>query len=450
MRMQRSATFPSLACLCLAACLSPLERGLAVHTLPIDKNGHLETGQIPAGQDSEHAAREHARTIAQNFRASGTTKLLLYLHGGLVSLRTSAKESRELRRLMLGDGYYPVFVNWETGFGKAYGGHLTRGRNGKPTDANSRAGAPFRFVLDAVDVAANSPRAWFASGSDAVHSNSIWHKRNDPPLMDGLRRCDGQRRFVCVDPGSPSGANKFLRGTQWFVQAPFKLVFTPIVYTGGEAAWYDMVRRTRLVFENDDEFWPEQTTERMEPYGALSILLQELAESPGPPIRVTLVAHSMGTIVGNTILRRYAADARLEFERIVYLGAAASVADSFDALAPYLQAHVQTEFFNVMLHPFAEDRERSAAGFAPDGSLLVWIDSMFGHPHSFLERTFGRWANVKVALHLVPGNDKAPCAIPVRERMHFHVLGFGANPETHGALNDAEWAFWRDDFLLGK
>jgi hypothetical protein len=99
-----------------------------------------------------------------------------------------------------------------------------------------------------------------------------------------------------------------------------------------------------------------------------------------------------------------------------------------------------------MLHPLAEDRERSGAGFAPDGSLLAWVDGMYQRPHSFLERTFGRWSNVKPALHLLPAGSGPE---DVRSRLNFHVLGFGNGPETHGALNDTHWHFWRDQFLRG-
>jgi len=137
-------------------------------------------------------------------------------------------------------------------------------------------------------------------------------------------------------------------------------------------------------------------------------------------------------------------------ERVVYLGSAASVADSLRALLAYLEEHPDTDFFNLMLHPRAEDRERSAYGFAPDGSLLVWIDSMYEHPHSFVERTFGRWDNVKPAMHLIPGPDDSDDARALRNRMHFRVLAVEDGPTTRGSLNDPEWKFRRDAFLMGK
>lgn len=445
-----------LGCTCMIACVSPLESGLLDHTMPIDKNGHLAQAQAPVAQPLDaHGApiqtspeRAHAMRIAKAFHDSGKKKVLLYLHGGLVSLRKSAEESRVLERRMEADGYFPVFVNWETGFGTSYGGHLTRGRNGRPSDANSRAAAPLRFLLDTVDIAANAPRAWAASASDSVHSNALWHKINDPTIMRDLPPCDGKLRLVCSNPGTASRAKAFGRGVQWTLQSPFKLLFTPIVYTGGEAAWFDMVRRTQLVFANDDEFWPERTIRSQEPQGALSVLLQELLECDDTAVHVTIVAHSMGTIVSNAILSRYLNDPRLELDRVVYLGSAAAVGESLRAVSTYLQAHPNTHFFNVMLHPRAEDRERSAAGFAPDGSLLVWIDSMYGHPHSFVERTFGRWLNVKTAMHLIPGPDDGD-AQTLRKRMHFRVLAAESGPTTHGSLNDPEWYFWRDAFLMG-
>jgi pimeloyl-ACP methyl ester carboxylesterase len=437
--------------LLLTGCLRPLDRTLALHTMPITAEGRLATKQVPGPREPAeprmahyNAERAHAAWIARTFRESGKHTLLLYLHGGLVSLRASAAESQKLMPRMERDGYFPVFVNWDTGFMKSYGGHLVRKPNGYPGKGAAPLLAPFRLVLDLVEGVALIPRSWGAAGINAVQSNFLWHKKRDPVLLAGVEPCDGTRKLLCRDGGAPTRANLGWRSVQWVLQSPFKWVTTPVVYAGGGAAWNDMLRRTRIIFERDTEFVRSRPTSASEPEGALSLLLQELVDrcDEAQPLRLMIVAHSMGTIVANAVLERYLKNPRVEVEKIVYLGAAANISDSLQAVVPYLQAHAGARFFNVMLHPLAEDRERSGWGFAPDGSLLAWVDGMYEHPHSFLERTFGRWSNVKPALHLVP-ND-------VRPRMHLHVLGFGNGPEKHGQLNDTHWLFWRDEFLLGK
>ncbi|MDB4975926.1 MAG: hypothetical protein JWN48_4267 [Myxococcaceae bacterium] len=442
--------------LLLGGCLHQLDPVLARHTMAIDAHGKLAKKQIaPPCPGAEAEAGDHsperaqAAVIAKAYRNSGRSKILIYLHGGLVSLRSSAKESEVLLPKMEADGYFPIFINWDTSFFRSYGGHLVHKPNGYPGRRGSWALSPFRLVLDVVEGVAATPRSWGAAGLNAVQSNYLWHRRRDAVLMENLHLCDGSGRgLACFDEGRPSTMNVLGRGAQWIVQFPFKLFFTPLVYTGGAAAWNDMLRRTRIIFERDTEFFRQRRPDPSEPSGALPQLLREL-EAVGDgqnPLRITIVAHSMGAIVSNAILNRFRANQNVIVERIVYLGAAANIADSFDALVPYLQVHPTTEFFNVMLHPLAEDRERSAIGFAPDGSLLAWVDGMYQHPHSFLERTFGRWSNVKPALHLLPAGESST---DVRPRMHFHVLGFGKSPETHGALNDIHWHFWREEFYLG-
>ncbi|MET0287410.1 MAG: hypothetical protein ABW352_23190 [Polyangiales bacterium] len=440
-----------ICALLLSGCLRPLGRELALHTMPITSEGRLATKQVPVPREPAEPRmagygpeRAHAAWIAKTFRESGKHTLLLYLHGGLVSLRSSAEESEKLKPRMEQDGYFPVFVNWDTGFMKSYGGHLVRKPNGYPGKGAAPLLAPFRLVLDVLEGVAMIPRSWGAAGINAVQSNFLWHRKRDPILLADAQPCDGSYKLLCHDEGTPTRANMFGRSLQWIVQSPVKWVSTPIVYSGGGAAWNDMLRRTRIIFERDTEFFRSHPIRASEPEGALSLLLQELVDrcDESEPLKLMIVAHSMGTIVANAVLKRYLKNPRVQVEKIVYLGAAANISDSMESVVPYLQAHPSARFFNVMLHPLAEDRERSGWGFAPDGSLLAWVDGMYEHPHSFLERTFGRWSNVKPALHLFPDD--------VRAQMHFHVLGFGNTPEKHGQLNDTHWLFWRDEFLLGE
>ena len=102
--------------------------------------------------------------------------------------------------------------------------------------------------------------------------------------------------------------------------------------------------------------------------------------------------------------------------------------------------------YSLHLHPENEDRETQFWGIAPSGSLLVWIDNAFGAPDYTLQRTAGRWSNMRQALPQSAEIDNAT----------FHYTVFGkasdetAQPQQHGAFNDAAFRYWDRSFWGGS
>jgi len=81
------------------------------------------------------------------------------------------------------------------------------------------------------------------------------------------------------------------------------------------------------------------------------------------------------------------------------------VRDFGRAVVPYLLQHRQTQFYNLMLHPLADLRERRRGyDLPPRGSLLVWLDSFLTDPQTPLDRTLGRWDNIIPATEMIPPN----------------------------------------------
>ena len=116
---------------------------------------------------------------------------------------------------------------------------------------------------------------------------------------------------------------------------------------------------------------------------------------------ITLIGHSMGTIVLNELLRVYP---RLPYENIVYMAAASSMSDFYRSVIPLLEKDKEGDgkkrglrFYSLLLHPYAEATERFAGGMAPDGSLLEWVDNMYERPKTIFDRTLGKWRNLKMA-----------------------------------------------------
>ena len=135
-----------------------------------------------------------------------------------------------------------------------------------------------------------------------------------------------------------------------------------------------------------------------------------------PDLELTLIGHSMGTIVLNRALRECP---RLRVRDVVYMAAACSIDDFRSSLVPYLTRTHDTRFYNLMLHPAAEVREwqMMAVDLPPRGSLLAWIDNFLAAPETTLDRTLGSWENAMQTAYVVPA--------AVRPRITLKGFGVG-------------------------
>jgi len=144
----------------------------------------------------------------------------------------------------------------------------------------------------------------------------------------------------------------------------------------------------------------------------------------------------MGAIVVDQILSAYP---DMYFDNVVFMAAAVSTREVLDHTVPYLKLHPKTRFFSLSLHPDSENSETSLIGVEPSGSLLVWVDSYYTTPLTHLDRTFGRWENVRSVLHIFPQDV-------LQRQMHFKVFGSDTrnSPQEHGEFNN--YPFWRANF----
>ncbi|MDJ0944329.1 MAG: hypothetical protein QNJ30_12730 [Kiloniellales bacterium] len=184
-------------------------------------------------------------------------------------------------------------------------------------------------------------------------------------------------------------------------------------------------------------------------------------------IELTVIGHSMGTIVMNELIPLHP---DLPYRNLVFMAAAASVRDSARAMSPLIiGANEKTgettplHFYNLMLHPKNDALERVAFGAAPSGSLLAWVDEMYEAPKTAIDRTMGKWRNLRATRHVFL---KA-----AREHMLFRVFDWAGDwegaqgdaaacedgrgdgtkhpppscylsPTTHSGFNDDEAHFW--------
>ncbi|MBZ0158597.1 MAG: hypothetical protein K8G79_00360 [bacterium] len=253
---------------------------------------------------------------------------------------------------------------------------------------------------------------------------------------------------------------------------PSRLLAEPVVDALGTGAWDNMVRQTRLLFNIDDEFTKKASqiagheTDTGNPVGVaniprsggLSIFLQQLSDTIQEDIKngdtrpweITLIGHSMGTIIVNQILREtMELKLKLPITNIVYMAAAATVRDFQDSVLVYLHEHERAKFYNLTLHPIAEEREvygqLGPVPFdpGPRGSLLVLIDNFLSRPLTYLDRTAGRYDNFMPAVHNIPET--------LWPRVHVKTFSTSRreevmeeNPQRHSDFTE-RFTFWIED-----
>ncbi|MGI9324570.1 MAG: hypothetical protein ACR2PZ_05075, partial [Pseudomonadales bacterium] len=346
-----------------------------------------------------------------------------------------------------------------------YWDHLWRVRKGTATSGR-RWQLPFTLLSDVLRTVADIPTAW---ASEAQHSLESWRVRK-PSRVEYFSNHDSDDPYVTsVHFTGNEDVSHLGRDVLWWVTGPAKIVSTPMVHTLGKPPW-DIMRTRALSTANGKERFPQvvdgdiqpvmpsvciQAPESCEAKQTVSVFLQALsAHMAKKPVgfdryHITLIGHSMGAIVLNDSLRN---NPEFTADVIVHMASADSVLNTVSTLTPYLSdpRRASTHYYSLSLHPNNDDRETSAKGMAPSGSLLVWIDNMYTSPATTLERTAGRFDNFADYVHMIP-----PSLI---ERVHFKIFGKSktdgcdikqrplaiCSPQRHGDFSEAK--FWDPAF----
>ena len=160
-------------------------------------------------------------------------------------------------------------------------------------------------------------------------------------------------------------------------------------------------------------------------------------------VTVNLIGHSMGAIVVTNILARHP---RLLADNVVFMGGAARIKDVENVLVPWLAnpLHAQARFYNLSLDPYNELAERGFYDSVPRGSLLNWIDGIFGEVNSFKDRTVGGWWNItRTAEDVFRVHGMKP-KLAERVTLKRFAIGDDQGPQVHGAFDD--YCFWQPAF----
>jgi len=437
--------------------------------------------------------------IRKRFSKNDTIQILLFFHGGLVNTESAVASANASLEEMGKTHFYPIFVNWNTGLLSSYGDHLFQVRDGRRAPIEAAISSPLFFIADFGTALLRLPVTFWNqgfqvarefAGPDEIRAPGHGWERtaelDDPNaewtiqehafavfeqvvpgivrlgstfLLDGIGRSaysnierrarvlfvkdeDYQRGRPRTNAVLPRLMNKlrWLRGQQKAGKLPHDRV-------AGLHAEIDATRALLATAHENHEDGKECPECRS--------LLQKLRDlnrtlRRGRALKITVVAHSMGTIVANELIRR---NGDFYYDNIAYMGAACTIRDFANTALVQVREDPNTSFYNLCLHPFEEANDRYGWRLLPFGSLLVWIDNYLTDKKDAMDRTLGQWNNVIAALPVID-------YLPRDVRSRIHIKGFGRSdkvPRDHGEFNDAQdkWGeprfrYWDPEFWISS
>lgn len=426
-------------------------------------SGNAQQAENQTDYFSKLPPERFAEYVDRIFKAAEDKKakrILIFVHGGLNSLKNSTKRVSDLigkydNKEM---PYYPIFINWDSGLWESYTDHLYSIRQGETAYTTGISSSPFYLIADigrtiirapiaigyTVDSDVNALPSGSLSGEDKKYISS---QRENAKL---IYQCLLQRHSDSISLGREHDWEHSWRlyaKSIWnIVTYPFQLLTAPPIDGFGHPAWESMQRRAKVLFNKPEQFDIEGDPLKApaaldgRPVGAMTVFMsrlqRHLQDRPkSDKIEVTVVAHSMGTFIVNQMVRAYP---ELHYKTIIYMAGADSIRNTFNSVLPYLNRpdHEETNFVNLTLHPQAEVEEMSGYGLLPRGSLLVWVDNLFSTPHTHYDRTVGRWDNLLPTLGEIPTRLKS--------RVKIKAFDQDSKIATHGDFTEND--FWREEF----
>jgi pimeloyl-ACP methyl ester carboxylesterase len=457
----------------LAGCSAPAPAPRE-HVVLVDHSGlslyvnNPTNGQQFLSREGSNVFKEHlaaiTNAIAQDTNCigpDGVKRILIFVHGGLNSYSVSLGRVKEDTPKITATNYYPLFINWDSGLISSYLEHLWLVRQGEVHPVWGPLTSPLYLMADLGRAVTRAPIVWYYQ----VTSDLTTVARYETPYFSATNRLRAKATNssvidnhlkLWIGGDERSGAGKFWRGTSYVITFPLKLLTAPLIDALGKSAWDNMSRRTQTMFRTPDEFTSPDSTNAIhtarkragEPArGDVARLMQALDEltvtnAPGR-YSITLIGHSMGTIVANEIIREHP---DLPYTNIVYMAAACTVCDFAQSVVPCLEHHAtNAHFFNLTLHPIAEAEEAQwyVLDITPRGSLLEWIDNFLSEPRTVPERTLGEWNNIVATTALIPAD--------VARRTRIKAFPVGPKdrvppntPQVHGDFSDEP--YWNPSF----
>lgn len=397
---------------------------LKEHLIYIDKKGNLidpYTKKVIQNEDEY---------VGKIFEKLGNKNLTIFIHGGLNTFQNATKKTNQILSYYDDTDSFIVVIGWEAGAITNYVDHLLFIRNGERRPFLGPVTSPLIFVEDAARSVAHAPRATAesvmiqatvpiqaVSGEEKAYYTNL---ANLQLMKNGINiKLTGESRGL--------GAKQIAS-----ILNPIKFATAPFVDGFGRGAWNSMSRRTEQLVFKETSFNKKKNSKT-----AVSKFLKLVNDSTYNP-EITIIGHSMGSMVANNILVR---NPNLNYKDIVYMGAAATLNDIESKVVPTLLKNPDAHFYNLSLDPYLEISESTALDSVPRGSLLIWIDTYLSSIKSFTDKTSGGWFNIiRAADTIFPDS--------VKNRVYLTKFGFHTGPQKHGEFD--EFKFWNSNFWTGE
>lgn len=392
------------------------------------------------------------RHVMERANRNEPARILIFVHGGLnpyeiglerVERLLKAEDKGEITHRFLGKShYYPIFINWNSSFGSSLYDDLFEVRRGERNRLLAYPTSPFKLAARIAEAVFTAPLAWWYMGKNWLESIA-WPTHEEKEL----RKKEGRfnQEFI----------KRIYAGISWFVFLPITMTTQPFIQTFGTPAWEMMKRRADLVAAKRLIPVNGHTDE-----GAAWILMDGMGKripikdgksikgmwqtgdetKTIAPIEITLVGHSMGTLVIDRILQAFP---EIHFKRIIYLASASSIEDFERFVAPYLNDHVDTEFWTISLFYTDEAWENEwYLVFVDRGSLLVWIDSFFENAVTPRQKRLGKISNLEeYAFRREVDGKPIPilrALFPMADIEYKKFRGREGDPGEHGDFDERE------------
>ena len=374
---------------------------------------------------------QHLKTLRSKCDAGDCQpmRLLIYIHGGMNGYNTAFER---MRRLLHDDApgsipkgllnsahtsYYPFFINWNSEPIDSMIDDLFNVRFGeRQSPGITLPTMPFVLLGRMAGSLGGLPVSLAAMGSNIQEA-----------FAGAVEQGDG---IGCAIGDVIAYAPAF----------PLYAVTAPLLEGFGTPAWAIMKRRAELAAgsrlpegsvssEGAARTFFEETIRYLQSIQQLDT--DGNRGKPAIPVRLTLVGHSMGTMILNRLLPAIETmlpppqTDQVTLQHIVYLAAAAPIDELDQMLVPFLKERLpkenllpekqKTNFWMFDLNRRDEAREVALNGWAfimPRGTLLAWIDTFFESSTTVGQKTQGRIENMNrfYRCDLTPnGEDQSGC-----------------------------------------
>lgn len=422
------------------------------HLVYIDKRGELVNPATQKSIKNEEEVNSYINNIIGDFEKSKKKKITLFIHGGLNTFKNSTQKASQIIENYNDSESFLIFVGWQAGPYTNYLDHLLFVRNGERKPYLGIVTSPFILVEDIAESISHTPRAVTESimSQASVPKPLIFDSNEEQAYRNSRKQLLSAPDDVKINikmTGETTGLK--LKDIIPIVN-PLKFVAAPFVDGFGSGAWDSMSRRTELLIDKDSTFQGQGSSKTaleklLSGIECESVNTQSLTmdgvQCSGNKVNqpeITLIGHSMGSMVANNILSR---KPNLNYKNIVYMGAAAKIKDLEANVVPILLKNKEVKFYNLSLDPYREISESHALDSVPRGSLLIWIDTYFTRITSFSDKTAGHWFNIIRSANAIFPDQ-------VKKQVYLTKFGFNSGPQNHGEFD--EYKFWKETFWKGE